>query len=849
MLSLELPQPLPVAGLEVHWGAARAGARLEGRSAGQWQLLAEDPQPLGEISYLAADAALTVDALRLVVVKQGRQEPAVQRLRLIAPSGVMTLLKRYELAAARSHQALFPDVLHRQQVYWTVVGIPAARQKSAFDEYGNIEAFKGAPLVQPVWRDSSGRSAAAAGAAREYSLREGWMPIPAVEWSPQPGLRLRSEAFAIEQQGAPVTLVRHRLLNTGSTVVTGQLALLVRPLQVNPQWQHGGVAPINGIAVEGDAAHSAVRVNGRVLLHSLTPVDARGAAAFGDHGVTEITRYAADGKVPASTVAQDKLGLAAALLSYSVQLDPGAHRDIIIALPLGAERIDMEAATLPDSPPLDRASLIGASADASAAFDALADRVARQWHEHLDGFGLSLPDPSLVAMLRAQVAYMLLNQSGPAMQPGPRNYNRSFIRDGSATAAILLRVGLADSARDYLRWYAEHAVHENGLVSPILNEDGTVNRGFGSDIEYDSQGEFIWLVAQIARLDGGAQTVREYLPKVGLAMQFMQELRERTLVPGYMAELEAPQRFHGILAPSISHEGYATPTHSYWDNHWALKGWHDGAWLAQSWGETEMADWARGQYALLRESVADSIRATMAWKGIDTIPAAADLGDSDPSGVSIAVDPCGQMDLLPIDALRRTFARYMEQIRGRAAPDSLYAYTPYELRNVLTFVHLNQPRQANELLMSIVQHRRPFNWQVLAEVVHSQVRRDIYLGDMPHTWIGAEYVRTIFGMLMHEGDDSLHLLPGAPPQWLQGDGLSVQALPTSYGKLSISARRQGNAMRLTLGPGLQDGTKLYVSWPTREQPVSVTIDGNIAKEFTADGIEIRQPFRELVAQW
>jgi hypothetical protein len=52
------------------------------------------------------------------------------------------------------------------------------------------------------------------------------------------------------------------------------------------------------------------------------------------------------------------------------------------------------------------------------------------------------------------------------------------------------------------------------VVSPILNDDGSVNRGFGSDIEYDSQGEFVALVAEVARLDGGTATVREYRPKV-----------------------------------------------------------------------------------------------------------------------------------------------------------------------------------------------------------------------------------------------------------------------------------------------------------------------------------------------
>ncbi len=83
-----------------------------------------------------------------------------------------------------------------------------------------------------------------------------------------------------------------------------------------------------------------------------------------------------------------------------------------------------------------------------------------------------------------------------------------------ATSAVLLRMGEARVARDYLAWYSEHGVHANGLVSPILNDDGSVNTGFGSDIEYDSQGQYVTLVADVARLDGGPESVRAYLPRV-----------------------------------------------------------------------------------------------------------------------------------------------------------------------------------------------------------------------------------------------------------------------------------------------------------------------------------------------
>ncbi|HEX3122801.1 MAG TPA: discoidin domain-containing protein, partial [Rhodanobacteraceae bacterium] len=544
-LLIELPRALPIAGLEVFWDAARSGAKLEARDAsGKWLLLADDPGPLGDTSYLAAREAHTVNALRLSVTPAQDVLPQITRLRLLSPARVMTPMKRYEIAAARAHHELFPASLHGQQVYWTAVGVPAAQQKTIFDEYGNVEAFKGAPLVQPLWRDASGHSAAAPPDQVSHSLREGWMPMPAVEWAPQPGLSMRIEAIAVEQAGAPVTLVRYRLGNAGASRVQGLLSLVVRPMQMNPPWQNGGPSPIHSISIDGPATAPQVRVNGRILLVSLTSVDARGAAPFGPHGEDEITRYAASGTAPDSASATDDDGLAAALLSYRIEVEPGTHRDIVIAFALGKERIAAGAVNLPDAAPIDRGQLTG-TLDAGAGFSARADEVAAAWQKRLGRIDLSLPDHSLVDMLRAQAAYMLINQSGPVMQAGPRNYNRSFIRDGAATAAILARMGMAKTARDYLHWYADHAVHENGLVSPILNNDGSVNTGFGSDIEYDSQGEFIWLIAEIARLDGGAASVRDYLPKVRLALQFLKELRDRTLVPGYMADRPAPARFRG----------------------------------------------------------------------------------------------------------------------------------------------------------------------------------------------------------------------------------------------------------------------------------------------------------------
>ena len=783
---------------------------------------------------------------------QPQTEPAIRRLRLLPPDRTKTPLRRYELAASREHRALFPLNLRNQQVYWTSVGIAAAPQKSIFDEFGNIEAWKGAPMLQPLWRDTESRVHAAHGGSPKQTLREGWLPMPSAEWTTEPGLSMRSEAFALEQSGQPVTLLRHRLQNTGKRRIDGELFLLLRPSQINPPYQYGGISPIHDIALEAVGSDTVVRVNGRLFLRSLSPVQSRGAASFGAHGEGELTQAVASGALPTSAKVHDYDGLAAAYLRYAVSIAPGETRDVVLAFPLGTKKVDVLAGKRPEPPALDIPALVGAQAggkpDPSARFDVLAEQVARTWRERTWHTGIELPDHDLVDMLHAQIAYILINQTGKAIQPGPRNYNRSFIRDGSATAAVLMRMGLPGPARAYLHWFADHAVHENGLVSPILSEDGSVDRGFGSDLEYDAQGEFVSLVADVARLDGGVQTVREYLPKVRVALHFIEQLRARTSAQDYQHDREAPERFRGLVAPSFSHEGYSVPTHSYWDDYWALKGLHDGAWLAAMLGDRELDTWARTQYAALHESVAASIRATMEWKHIAYVPSSADLGDLDATGTSIALAPCGQVDVLPEAAVKFTFDDYLKKVRSRATSTDIWDFTPYELRNVLSFVRLNRPAEANEVLTELLRYRRPLAWQMFAEVVHSRLRHPGYFGDMPHTWIGTELLRAVIGMLMHEGDAALELLPGTPPAWLTGDGLRVSELRTAYGQLNMTAHQEGARLRIVLGPGLAPHVAVQVIWPSRKKPQHVWVDGQPRTNQTSVGIMIERPFQELVAQ-
>ena len=205
--------------------------------------------------------------------------------------------------------------------------------------------------------------------------------------------------------------------------------------------------------------------------------------------------------------------------------------------------------------------------------------------------------------------------------------------------------------------------------------------------------------------------------------------------------------------------------------------------------------------------------------------------------------------MLPERELRTTFDRYLaEQVCIRTDPEALWAYTPYELRNVLTYVHLDRPDDAQKLLQGLLDHRRPRAWQMWPEVMHSRARYPGYVGDMPHTWIGAEYARTLFGM-PHEGDDGLQLLPGTPPAWLEGDGLPVRALPTAYGPLTMAARRTGDTLAVTLGEVFRDDMPVQVIWPDRTRPSRVLVDGRKVAGYDARGVRLAKPFERLEATW
>jgi hypothetical protein len=695
--------------------------------------------------------------------------------------------------AREAPRGLYPRGVLGEPVQWTLVGPGDGNvHEGLLDTDGRLETGKACWSIEPflhaggrllTWNDLQFRP----------NLLGGDLPIPMVEGReedprqalegdpstlsadrPEEDLRLRVTAFATDR----ALIARYLVRNLGTAPRSATLYLALRPFQVNPPAQFlnmpGGFAPISSIRRDGRT----VLVNealgnealgagfadqpGRGLL-LLTAPSGFGALSFDQGDLT--ADFLSDDRVPESQSVQDPFERASGALAYRLTLDPGEEREVAVQVPL-------------QGPPRE--------ADAIPSPDAAQRAVQAAWREELDSVQIVLPTPrgrEVTASIRAQLAWILINRDGAAIQPGSRSYARSWIRDGALTSTALLRLGRAEIVRDFLVWFAGFQ-YPDGRVPCCID-----HRGADPVPEHDSHGELIYLAAEYYRYTGDRETARRVWPAVANAAAYLDTLRSQRRTDEWRQPGKEP--FFGLLPPSISHEGYsAKPMHSYWDDFFALRGLRDAAFLARELGLDSDADRLAKDRDEFTNDLQTSLAATLRTHGIDYVPGCADLGDFDATSTTIAISPCAATGITPPGALERTFEKYWEFFRERRDGKPWEAFTPYEMRAIGAFVRLGWRDRAQDLLGFFLDHRSPPAWRQWPEVVWSDATTQRFIGDLPHTWCGSDFVRSALDLVAYdrEEDSTLVLAAGVPWEWLIAEGgVQVRNLATPYGRLSYTA--------------------------------------------------------------
>jgi hypothetical protein len=728
----------------------------------------------------------------------------------------------FEAIAREAPRGYFPRGFSGEQSYWTVVSVDGGTEKGLFSEDGALEVGQAGFAIEPfvllgsellTWADVLPR----------HTLLDAYLPMPTVAWQHKE-LALRTTVFATGSPERSQLIASYEVQNLSTLPQTVTLVLAVRPFQVNPPSQFlntpGGVSPIHDIAWDGEA----VSVNGARRVFPLVPPDMFGAASFDAGALPEL--LAAHALREVSGV-HDAFGYASGALVYRRRLLPRANATLGLVMPLF-------------SGPAQPADLTGMSPQEWLQHQR--DAVAAEWRAKLNRVSVRVPPvaQSLVDTLRTALADVLLNRAGPALQPGARSYQRSWIRDGALTSEALLRLGHDDVARAFLRWYAPYQF-PNGKVPCCVDA-----RGADPVPENDSHGELIFLVSELYRYTHDRALLEAMWPHVEAAAGYMETLRQSERSTANLA----PERraFYGLLPASISHEGYAAkPMHSYWDDFWALKGYKDAVTISTALGQQEATARLAQQRDEFRHDLYASLAASVAAHGISYLPGCAELGDFDATSTTIALDPVGEQAHLPQDLLLATFERYWQAFVARRDGKTPWDdYTPYELRTVGTFVRLGWRQRAQELLDFFFADRRPPGWNQWAEVVGREPRQPRFVGDMPHGWVASDFIRSALDLFAYEreADSALVLAAGLPLQWLEGEGVVVEHLRTPYGPLSYTLQSQGRRLLLKVAAGLQPppGGLVFV-WPGEQPPGPTLLNGT---PVSWQGAELR--FHQLPAE-
>jgi hypothetical protein len=164
---------------------------------------------------------------------------------------------------------------------------------------------------------------------------------------------------------------------------------------------------------------------------------------------------------------------------------------------------------------------------------------------------------------------------------------------------------------------------------------------------------------------------------------------------------------------------------------------------------------------------------------------------------------------------------------------------------------LDQPERAHELIDFFLNDQRPQGWHQWAEVVWKDYRAPRYIGDMPHTWCGSDFLNATRNMFVYENEYDQSLVVGSAlyQDWIDApEGMSVGNLPTYYGEISYAIKKTDNIYHFSISGdiALPPGGIKIKNFNGSKLPVKVTVNGEMNQDFTDKEISLKEFPAEVV---
>jgi hypothetical protein len=467
----------------------------------------------------------------------------------------------------------------------------------------------------------------------------------------------------------------------------------------------------------------------------------------------------------------------------------------------GKDRLVLEFAETALGPDAEKALAFGVGRGPGAAVfprDLSAARWARaraqKFWEKLDlPYGrLEAPDPGIQALLDSSVRNIYqareIKDGLPAFQVGPTCYRGLWVVDGSFLLEAMTYLGRTNETRSGVK-YLMRFQRDDGSFMLI-------------DGHWKETGIALWAITSHARLTGDPVWLREAWPEVERGFAFIQKMRQ-------MPAPNAPNA--GLIPDGFSDGGLADKVPEYTNIYWTLAGLRVAVEAARWLGkEAQAAAWQReydSLYQAFRRAAQRDLRADT--RGNHYVPIRMLHDDSIPPQKA-------QWAFLHAVFPGRVFASDDPLVRGNLAmlqaveEQGLVRDTGWLKNGIWNYfasfyahawLWLGEGQKAARTLYAFGNHASPLLcWR---EEQMPVGKGDAAVGDMPHNWASAEFIRLVRHALALERGRELHLFEAVPAKWIQpGACLRMKDVYTEFGPMSLEFRvsKDGGAGELTLTP-------------------------------------------------
>ena len=424
------------------------------------------------------------------------------------------------------------------------------------------------------------------------------------------------------------------------------------------------------------------------------------------------------------------------------------------------------------------------------------DRAVAFWEKAPLPFGrVQVPDAGIQALVDSSIRNIWqareIKKGLPAFQVGPTCYRGLWIVDGSFLLESAAMVGAGQEARNGVA-YELTFQKPDGRIEVMANfskENGIV----------------LWTCVRHAQLTQDKAWLESIWPKPTRVAAHIQTLRQRTL------ENDTPLD-DGLVPAGFPDGGIGGMHLEYTNPYWNLLGLRAFIQAAHWLGKTDEAALWQKEYdafmasfrkAAQRDMAKDThgnayVPIIMGEPGKKELPQRAQWAFCQaiyPGQIFAKDDPLVASTMAMLEATEREGMVY------GTGWDATGIWNYFASFYGHAWLWQGNGRKAAQILYAFANHVAPTGvWREEQSLIGETFRK---VGDMPHNWASAEFIRLTIHLLALDRGDEMHLLEGFPREWA-GPGMTtrLRGVATPFGPLdlTVQADQDGKTATLSVKP-------------------------------------------------